>query len=110
MKHVIAIVGLMLASVFAKAQSPNPNIYGTWVNGEQQILKMYVDDTFERMNLRGEVLASGKIEYNDEHDMHIIRTDNGDSYHLDFYVGVETFVVTKPNDEKHAWIFRKAGN
>ena len=51
---------------------------------------------------KGEIIIS-------EDNISVLRTDTGEEYTLEYFLGNETLVVRKPNSEQ-AWLFTKVGN
>ena len=94
---------VVLAASVTKAQDIPAELYGTWINGEGQVLKVNYDNTFTRYT-KSEIISQGVIETKDGM-LHIVKEN--EEYDLGFYVGSVTFVATKPNDKTRAWIFNK---
>ena len=44
-----------------------------------------------------------------ENNLSVLRTDTGEEYILEYFLGKETLVVKKPNSDQ-AWLFTKVGN
>ena len=101
---------MMLYAGAVVAQDIPENLPGTWVNGESQVLLIQLDGHFDRLNPDKSIASSGKLWICEEGKLHITREDKEDEYDLIYFVGKETFAVTKPHDPMHAWLFRKVGN
>ena len=90
-----------------KSQSIPPVLYGSWYNLDQELLIIQPNETFTRRNTEG-ILASGRLELVNG-ELRVIRDDIDDEYSLLFYIGNESFVVTKPRSME-AWLFYRLGN
>lgn len=103
------IIFLFITS-FCFAQKPQPippTLYGSWYNLDQELLIIQPNETFTRRNTEG-ILASGRLELVNG-ELRVIRDDIDDEYSLLFYIGNESFVVTKPRSME-AWLFYRLGN
>ena len=101
---------MLLCAGTVAAQDIPSNLPGTWVNEDSQVLMIQLDGHFDRLNPDKSIASSGKLHVCDEGKLHITREDTDDEYDLVYFVGDETFAVTKPHDPMHAWLFRKVGN
>ena len=64
-------------------------------------------NTFSRRS-QSEVLAQGELIIGDD-DISVLRTDTGEEYTLEYFLGEKTLVVKKPNSDE-AWLFTKVGD
>ena len=44
-----------------------------------------------------------------DNNISVLRTDTGEEYTLEYFLGKETLVVKKPNSDE-AWLFTKVGD
>jgi hypothetical protein len=107
MLTLLNLLSIILSLNSLNIEETNPNLYGSWLNGDGEILTIQTDNTFKRTN-SSKVLAIGKIKIVDN-QIHVTRTDVSDQYMLKYYLGNETFVVTKPRSDQ-AWLFSRIGN
>lgn len=91
----------------AKISTYTTTLYGSWYNLDQELLIIQPNETFTRRNTEG-ILASGRLELVNG-ELRVIRDDIDDEYSLLFYIGNESFVVTKPRSME-AWLFYRLGN
>ena len=45
----------------------------------------------------------------EENNINVLRSDTGEEYKLEYFLGEETLVVKKPNSDQ-AWLFTRIGN
>lgn len=91
------------------AESTLPqNLVGLWRNGDNEFLIVQASGTFIRTDAQRNALAVGQISLT-ENEIQVVRTDVEDQYALQYYLGNETFSVSKPRSEQ-AWLFFKVGN
>ena len=107
MKNLILSTAFLLSSFTLFADETNPNIYGYWLNLDSEILLIQTDNTFTRRS-ESNILAKGEIIISED-NISVLRTDTGEEYTLEYFLGNETLVVRKPNSEQ-AWLFTKVGN
>ena len=107
MKNLILSLTILLSSLSVYANDTNPKIYGYWLNTDSEILLIQTNNTFSRRS-KSEVLAQGKLII-DDNNISVLRTDTGEEYTLEYFLGKETLVVKKPNSDQ-AWLFTKIGN
>ena len=107
MKNLILSTAFLLSSFTLFADETNPNIYGYWLNLDSEILLIQTDNTFTRRS-ESNILAKGEIIISED-KISVLRTDTGEEYTLEYFLGNETLVVRKPNSEQ-AWLFTKVGN
>jgi len=105
MKKIILLLLFISYNAFSQT-----NIYGMWGTVDGEYVEIFPDNTFKRYNLRGlnnrkEILAEGYIEYDGER-LEVYRTDTVDTYDLDYFMGYENMVITKPR-ESEAWLWEK---
>jgi len=105
MKKIILLLLFISYNAFSQT-----DIYGMWGTVDGEYVEIFPDNTFKRYNLRGlnkrkEVLAEGYIEYDGER-LEVHRTDTVDAYDLDYFMGYENMVITKPR-ESEAWLWEK---
>jgi hypothetical protein len=98
----------ILFSAISFAQTPE--IYGLWVNQEDEFVEINYDNTFNRFKIiagskKKKILSEGIVEIIDK-ELHIVRKDTIDGYKLCYYLGNETMAVCKPRSNK-AWLFQK---
>jgi len=84
------------------------NLVGIWRNGDNEFLIVQPSGSFIRTDAERNALAVGKISFT-ENEIQVVRTDVKDQYALQYYLGNETFSVSKPRSEQ-AWLFFKVGN
>ena len=107
MKNLILSLTILLSSLAVSANETDPKIYGYWLNNDSEILLIQTNNTFSRRS-QSEVLAKGKLIIGDN-NINVLRTDTGEEYTLEYFLGKETLVVKKPNSDE-AWLFTKVGN
>ena len=107
MKNLILSLTILLSSLSVSANDTNPKIYGYWLNTDSEILLIQTNNTFTRRS-KSEVLAQGELII-DDNNISVLRTDTGEEYTLEYFLGKETLVVKKPNSDQ-AWLFTKIGN
>ena len=107
MKNLILSLTILLSSLSVSANDTNPKIYGYWLNTDSEILLIQTNNTFSRRS-KSEVLAQGELII-DDNNISVLRTDTGEEYKLEYFLGKETLVVKKPNSDQ-AWLFTKIGN
>ena len=104
----------LIAFLFAAAvygQELPDNIYGTWVSFEQNDqLNIYHSEnkTFFIRENDGSILAEGRITVDGNYFV-ITRSDVNENYSLASYVGNETMIIIRPNENK-AWLWVKTSN
>ena len=115
MKYLFAallFLYFLLVGTWAFGQT---DIYGMWGTVDGEYVEIFPDNTFKRYNLRGlnkrkEILAEGYIEYkvapSGLERLEIHRTDTMDTYNLDYFMGYDNMVITKPR-ESEAWLWEK---
>ena len=54
------------------------------------------------------MLAKGDLIIGDN-NISVLRTDTGEEYKLEYFLGEKTLVVKKPNSDE-AWLFTKVGD
>ena len=107
MKNLILSTAFLLSSFTLFADETNPNIYGYWLNLDSEILLIQTDNTFTRRS-ESNILAKGEIIISED-NISVLRTDTGEEYTLEYFLGNETLVVKKPNSDQ-AWLFTKVGS
>ena len=107
MKNLILSTAFLLSSFTLFADETNPNIYGYWLNLDSEILLIQSDNTFTRRS-ESNILAKGEIIISED-NISVLRTDTGEEYTLEYFLGNETLVVKKPNSDQ-AWLFTKVGS
>jgi len=83
------------------------NLVGIWRNGDNEFLIVQPTGAFVRTDAQRNALAVGQISFM-ENEIQVVRTDVEDQYALNYYLGNETFSVSKPRSEQ-AWLFFKVG-
>lgn len=106
MKKIILLL-LLFTSYNAFSQT---DIYGMWGTVDGEYVEIFPDNTFRRYKLKGlykrkETIAEGYIEYNDNF-IEVFRTDTVDAYNLNYFMGYENMVISKPY-EVEAWLWEK---
>ena len=107
MKNLILSTAFLLSSFTLFADETNPNIYGYWLNLDSEILLIQTDNTFTRKS-ESNILAKGEIIISED-NISVLRTDTGEEYTLEYFLGNETLVVKKPNSDQ-AWLFTRVGS
>ena len=107
MKNLILSTAFLLSSFTLFADETNPNIYGYWLNLDSEILLIQTDNTFTRRS-ESNILAKGEIIISQD-NISVLRTDTGEEYTLEYFLGNETLVVKKPNSDQ-AWLFTRVGS
>jgi hypothetical protein len=107
MKNLILSLTILLSSLTVSANETNPKIYGYWLNNDSEILLIQTDNTFSRRS-KSDIIAQGELII-DENNISVLRSDTGEEYNLEYFLGEETLVVKKPNSDQ-AWLFTKIGN
>jgi len=107
MKNLILSTAFILSSFTLFADETNPNIYGYWLNLDSEILLIQTDNTFTRRS-ESNILAKGEIIISED-NISVLRTDTGEEYTLEYFLGNETLVVKKPNSDQ-AWLFTRVGS
>ena len=107
MKKILFSLIILLSSSTISASETNPKIYGYWLNTDSEILLIQTDNTFTRTS-NSDIIAKGELVIG-ENNLSVLRTDTGEEYILEYFLGKETLVVKKPNSDQ-AWLFTKAGN
>ena len=107
MKNLILSLTILLSSLVVSANETNPKIYGYWLNNDSEILLIQTNNTFSRRS-QSEVLAQGKILIGED-NISVLRTDTGEEYKLEYFLGEETLVIKKPYSDE-AWLFTKVGD
>lgn len=83
-------------------------MYGIWQSIDNEFLKIYstIEGTTEFQRVVGrKVVAKGEIK-RVGNELHIIRTDESDTYNLIFVVGNGNMVITKPRSDR-AWLWQR---
>jgi len=107
MKKLILLFTFMVGSLAFGQEDIPYDMFGVWVNGEGEALKISRQGdqvVFSRRNMGG-ILAAGFIKEVDG-ELHIIRYDKEDSYNLAYFVGNTNMVISKPRSQQ-AWIWYK---
>ena len=107
MKKLILSLSILLSSLAVSANETDPKIYGYWLNNDSEILLIQTNNTFSRRS-QSEVLAQGELIIGDD-DISVLRTDTGEEYTLEYFLGEKTLVVKKPKSNE-AWLFTKVGD
>jgi len=107
MKNLILSTAFLLSSFTLFADETNPNIYGYWLNLDSEILLIQTDNTFTRRS-ESNILAKGELIISED-NISVLRTDTGEEYTLEYFLGNETLVVKKPNSDQ-AWLFTRVGS
>ena len=107
MKNLILSLTILLSSLTVSANETNPKIYGYWLNNDSEILLIQTDNTFSRRS-KSDIIAQGNVII-DDNNISVLRSDTGEEYTLEYFLGKETLVVKKPNSDQ-AWLFTKIGN
>lgn len=108
------LVLLLVFSSFAYGQKEPEytdvpfEMYGVWRSIENEFLKIYTnfEGETEFQRVVGRKLASRGIIKRVGNELHIIRKDTTETYHLIFAIGNGNMVITKPNSDK-AWLWDK---
>ena len=87
-----------------KVEGIDPSLYGYWINMDNEVLIIQVNNTFTRRN-GSEIISQGKLQVVDG-DLLVIRTDIETEYSLGFVIREDIFVVAKP-DSSQAWVFTR---
>ena len=107
MKNLMLSLTILLSSLVVSANETDPKIYGYWLNNDSEILLIQTNNTFSRRS-QSEVLAQGELIIGDD-DISVLRTDTGEEYTLEYFLGEKTLVVKKPKSNE-AWLFTKVGD
>jgi|TARA_B100001059_G_scaffold124295_1_gene124289 hypothetical protein len=107
MKKLILSLSILLSSLAVSANETNPKIYGYWLNNDSEILLIQTNNTFSRRS-KTKVLAQGELVIEDN-NLSVLRTDTGEEYTLEYFLGEKTLVVKKPKSNE-AWLFTKVGD
>jgi|TARA_B100001094_G_scaffold52160_1_gene47699 hypothetical protein len=107
MKKLILSLYILLSSLVVSANETNPKIYGYWLNNDSEILIIQTNNTFSRRS-KTKVLAQGELVIEDN-NLSVLRTDTGEEYTLEYFLGEKTLVVKKPKSNE-AWLFTKVGD
>ena len=107
MKNLILSLSILLSSFTVSANDMNPKSYGYWLNTDSEILLIQTDNTFSRRS-KSDIIAQGELII-DKNNISVLRTDTGEEYTLEYFLGEKTLVVKKPNSDQ-AWLFTKVGN
>jgi hypothetical protein len=107
MKNLILSLYILLSSLAVSANETNPKIYGYWLNNDSEILIIQTNNTFSRRS-KTKVLAQGELVIEDN-NLSVLRTDTGEEYTLEYFLGEKTLVVKKPKSNE-AWLFTKVGD
>ena len=107
MKNLIISLTILLSSLVVSANETDPKIYGYWLNNDSEILLIQTNNTFSRRS-QSEVLAKGELIIGDD-NISVLRSDTGEEYTLEYFLGEKTLIVKKPNSEE-AWLFTKIGD
>ena len=107
MKNLILSLTILLSSLVVSANETNPKIYGYWLNNDSEILIIQTNNTFSRRS-KTKVLAQGELVIEDN-NLSVLRTDTGEEYTLEYFLGEKTLVVKKPKSNE-AWLFTKVGD
>tara|TARA_B110000003_G_scaffold145840_1_gene146809 strand:- start:305 stop:628 length:324 start_codon:yes stop_codon:yes gene_type:complete len=107
MKKLILSLSILLSSLAVSANETNPKIYGYWLNNDSEILLIQTNNTFSRRS-KTKVLAQGELVIEDN-NLSVLRSDTGEEYTLEYFLGEKTLVVKKPKSNE-AWLFTKVGD
>ncbi len=107
MKKLILSLYILLSSLVVSANETNPKIYGYWLNNDSEILIIQTNNTFSRRS-KTKVLAQGELVIEDN-NLSVLRTDTGEEYTLEYFLGEKTLVVKKPKSNE-AWLFTKVSD
>ena len=107
MKNLIISLTILLSSLVVSENETDTKIYGYWLNNDSEILLIQTNNTFSRRS-QSEVLAKGELIIGDD-NISVLRSDTGEEYTLEYFLGEKTLVVKKPNSEE-AWLFTKIGD
>lgn len=107
MRKLILFLFICSFSYSQKSQNIEGVLFGTWINGDREVLIIQPNQTFVRRTAN-EILAVGKLQKIDN-ELRVIRTDVEDEYNLLYYIGKENFVIAKPRSQQ-AWLFTRIGN
>ena len=107
MKNILFSLTILLSSFTLSASETNPKIYGYWLNTDSEILLIQTIILLQE-DLILNVIAKGELVIG-ENNLSVLRTDTGEEYILEYFLGKETLVVKKPNSDQ-AWLFTKVGN
>jgi hypothetical protein len=105
--NLILSLTILLSSLAVSANETNPKIYGYWLNNDSEILLIQTNNTFSRRS-KTKVLAQGELVIEDN-NLSVLRTDTGEEYTLEYFLGEKTLVVKKPKSNE-AWLFTKVGD
>lgn len=105
MKKLILLFTLMVGSLAFGQEDVPYEMFGIWINGEGEALKISRDGGQIVFNRRTTttVLSSGYIKVIDG-ELHVIRYDKEDRYNLAYFIGKKTMVISKPRSQQ-AWIW-----
>ena len=87
-----------------KVEKIDPSLHGYWINLDNEILIIQVNNTFTRRN-GSEIISQGELQVVDG-ELLVIRTDIEEEYLLGFTIRNDIFVVAKP-DSSQAWVFTR---
>ena len=107
MRKLLLIIALFFSFNSLEAQKVkeiDPSLYGYWINMDNEVLIIQLNNTFTRRN-GSEIISQGKLQIVDG-DLLVIRTDIEEEYALGFVVREDIFVVAKP-DSSQAWVFTR---
>ena len=107
MKNSQHSLTILLSSLAVSANETDPKIYGYWLNNDSEILLIQTNNTFSRRS-KTKVLAQGELVIEDN-NLSVLRTDTGEEYTLEYFLGEKTLVVKKPKSNE-AWLFTKVGD
>jgi hypothetical protein len=107
MRKLILFLFICSFSYSQKPQNIEGVLFGTWINGDREVLIIQPNQTFVRRTAT-EILAVGKLQ-KINNELRVIRTDVEDEYNLLYYIGKENFVIAKPRSQQ-AWLFTRIGN
>jgi hypothetical protein len=105
MKKLILLITLMVGTLAFGQEAVPYDMFGIWINGEGEALKISRDGSevvFSRRSTT-QILAAGYIKEVDG-ELHIVRYDKKDSYNLAYFVGKDNMVISKPRSQQ-AWIW-----
>lgn len=107
MRKLLVLISFIATTTLLNAQIPAV-LHGLWVNEDNELLTIQPNNTFVRQTATNPstIIARGELKA-DKKTLYILRTDSGEEYSLQFYVGEDVFVVNRPGSSERAWLFQR---
>ena len=107
MRKLLVLISFIATTTLLNAQIPAA-LHGLWVNEDNELLTIQPNNTFVRQTATNPstIISRGELKA-DKKTLFVLRTDNGEEYSLQFYVGEEVFVVSRPGSPERAWLFQR---